>query len=232
MQYLGGKFKLSKYILPIILENRKPGQWYVEPFVGGANSFFRVDNPKLGNDNHYYLIEMLKAVQSGWNPPEIVSKEFFQEVKSSIELYDPKLVGFIGFCCSFGGIWFRGYASDKVGRRNYARCGANALRKIRPNIEGAVLKHGSYLDLDIPENSLIYCDPPYARTTKFTTGKFDHDEFWQWCRMKSEEGHDVFISEYNAPPDFGCVYEKEFKTNLYPGKKGLKRVEKLFTYVF
>ena len=37
MKYMGSKNRIAKYILPIILKDRKEGQWYVEPFVGGAN---------------------------------------------------------------------------------------------------------------------------------------------------------------------------------------------------
>ncbi len=34
---MGSKARIAKHILPIILKDRKDGQWYVEPFVGGAN---------------------------------------------------------------------------------------------------------------------------------------------------------------------------------------------------
>ena len=37
MNYMGSKTKVAKKLLPTILANRTPGQWYVEPFVGGAN---------------------------------------------------------------------------------------------------------------------------------------------------------------------------------------------------
>lgn len=36
MKYLGSKNKISHLLLPIILKNRKEGQYYVEPFMGGA----------------------------------------------------------------------------------------------------------------------------------------------------------------------------------------------------
>lgn len=34
---MGSKRRIAKDILPIILENRKENQFYVEPFVGGCN---------------------------------------------------------------------------------------------------------------------------------------------------------------------------------------------------
>lgn len=36
MKYMGSKNRIAKEILPIILRDRKPNQWYVEPFVGGG----------------------------------------------------------------------------------------------------------------------------------------------------------------------------------------------------
>lgn len=36
MKYLGSKARIAKEILPIILKDRKVGQYYVEPFVGGG----------------------------------------------------------------------------------------------------------------------------------------------------------------------------------------------------
>lgn len=43
------------------------------------------------------------------------------------------------------------------------------------------------------------------------------------------EGHDVLISEYNAPNDFVCVWQKGINMNL-SGCKGKTAVEKLFVH--
>jgi DNA adenine methylase len=49
--------------------------------------------------------------------------------------------------------------------------------------------------------------------------------------MKSKEGHKVFISEYNAPNDFKCIWEKEVKTSGNRiTDKNLTATEKLFVY--
>jgi len=37
MKYMGSKTRIAKYILPIMLKERKEGQVWVEPFVGGGN---------------------------------------------------------------------------------------------------------------------------------------------------------------------------------------------------
>lgn len=51
----------------------------------------------------------------------------------------------------------------------------------------------------------------------------------QWCRERAAEGHIVIISEYAAPPDFTCVWERSVKTHLNNRAKR-DRVEKLFVY--
>lgn len=48
MKYMGSKARHAKELLPIILKDRKPGQWYVEPFVGGANMIDKVDGNRIG----------------------------------------------------------------------------------------------------------------------------------------------------------------------------------------
>ena len=43
------------------------------------------------------------------------------------------------------------------------------------------------------------------------------------------KGHSVFISEYNAPDDFECVWQSELKTNMDASFMKIA-VEKLFKY--
>ena len=63
MKYMGSKNRIAKYLLPIILKDRKDGQWYVEPFVGGANMIDKVDGNRIGADKNEFLIEMWKGLQ-------------------------------------------------------------------------------------------------------------------------------------------------------------------------
>ena len=80
------------------------------------------------------------------------------------------------------------------------------------------------------ENALIYCDPPYANTTEYTVGNFDNKEFWQWCRDMSKT-NTVIISEYIAPDDFKCIWQKKIKTEIRTKINGREnRIEKLFVY--
>ena len=227
MIYQGSKNKIAKHILPIILKDRKERQWYVEPFMGGGNMIDKVDGLRIGNDLNYHLIEMWRALQNGWLPPDEISEAEYKYLKAAQDIEDPALVAFAGFLVSFGGKWMAGYARDKD-NNNYAARGKRALIKQLPQMMGVELYDLDYRDLDIPEGSIIYCDPPYRGTTGYKFS-FDNDIFWQWCRDKSLDGHRVYISEYNAPPDFRCLLEIDHFTTLTKTNKD-KRVEKLFIF--
>lgn len=223
---MGSKHRIAKDILPIILKDRKPGQWYVEPFVGGANMIDKVDGLRLGADSNPYIIEALKLIRD--NPeslPDHVSEDYYQELKQKKELNG--VTGVVGFGCSFGSKWFSGYARDPKGGQNYAKNARNNALKQSPSLKGVLFQSTSYKYLDIPENSIIYCDPPYEGTTKYKDA-FNHSEFWDWVRQKSTEGHSVFVSEYNAPEDFIYVWQKEQKTALNNQAESKKAIEKLF----
>ena len=227
MKYQGSKNKIAKHILPIILKDRTEGQYYVEPFMGGGNMIDKVDGLRIGNDLNYHLIEMWRALQNGWVPPDIITEAEYKYLKAAQDIEDPALVAFAGFCCSHSGIWFTSYAKCSKGR-NYAAEGFRNLKKQLPKMTGVELYNLDYRDLDIPEGSIIYCDPPYRGTAGYKFS-FDNDIFWQWCRDKSLDGHRVYISEYNAPPDFRCLLEIDHFTTLTKTNKD-KRVEKLFIF--
>ena len=228
MKYQGSKNRIAKYILPLITERLKPEQWYVEPFMGGANMMDKVEHShRIGADLNYHLIEMWRALQKGWMPPENVSRDEHTYLKQAQDIEDPALVAFVGICCSHSGRWFTGYASCKK-NRNYAREGRDNLMKQIQKLDRVVLECSDYRDLDIPAKSLIYCDPPYKGTADYLHG-LDHDIFWQWCREKAREGHTVLISEYSAPDDFICLLEIEHYTSMTKDNKS-KRIEKIFNY--
>lgn len=229
MKYMGSKRRFVKDLLPIMLESRKEGQYWVEPFVGDANMIQHVNGNRIGSDVHEYLIALLSAVRDGWKPPTDVSEEMHRDVRINKDKYPPELVGFVGFCCSFGGDWFKGYARNKRGE-NYALNGYNNLLKQAPFLKGIDFRCCSYQDLVIPPRSLIYCDPPYDGFTKYRD-KLNHPIFWQWCRDKVNEGHTVFVSENKAPDDFICIKEVQRKTHLNNiNSSSVSSMERIFVY--
>lgn len=228
MQYMGSKNRISKEILEIILKGRKKYQWYVEPFCGGCNAIDKVDGLRMANDYNDYLISLWKALQRGWIPPTEISKELYTDIRLNKDMYPRELVCFVGFLCAFGGKWFGGYAKNSKGD-NYAERGSRVLLKQIKKLVNVKFFSGSYDDLIYPYQSIIYCDPPYEGTTKYKDD-FDHKKFWQWVRDMTIKGHKVFVSEYNAPEDFECVWEKEVKTVLNKNTQSANRIEKLFIY--
>ena len=242
MKYVGSKNKYAKELLPIILKNRKPGQWYVEPMCGGCNLIDKVENPRIANDAHPYLIPLLKYVADGGELVDTVTETLYKKVINEPEIFVDWFVGFVGFGCSFGSKWRGGYArnirkdapnaEENLTVRSYAAASARNLLAQAPNLKGIHFENTTYDKLSIPPESIIYFDPPYKGTTSYKgVSAFDHDAFWDFARQCWVQGHTVFISEYNAPPDFVCVWEKKVVSNLHTDRAVNKyESEKLFTY--
>ena len=191
----------------------------------------KVDHPnKVGNDFNGYLVSMWQALQQGWIPPTHICINTHTDMKNNIEQYPQRLVCFVGFLCSFGGKWFASYAKNAKGE-NYAERGHRVLLKQIDLIKDVEFRQGSYCSLELPPKSRIYCDPPYEGTGAYdAVSKFSHADFWEWVRNKTLEGHQVFISEYNAPADFICIWSKEINTTMSNNSNSIKRVERLFIW--
>ena len=234
MKYMWSKNRIAKYLLPIILKDRKEWQWYVEPFVWGANMIDKVEGNRIWWEYNEYIAKMWQELERGWNPPEKLEREVYYEIKDNKEKFTKQMVGYVWINSSYSWIWFWSYAwktQTKWWIRDYQdEAYRNTLKQI-PNIKWVKFKHSSYNDLKIPDNSIIYCDPPYAWVCWYKD-KFNHLDFWDWCREQKKNWHTIFISEYNAPEDFKCVWEKEVKSSLSANWKswGNKNsTEKLFT---
>lgn len=238
MKYMGSKARISKEILPLILSERRIDQCYVEPFVGGGNMIGKVNGWRIGADSNEYCISALRFIRDSDLPKN--NKEFTEEhynkaafaVRSKSSLpFGVGLTGYALICFSFGAKWLGGWSRGKNSKgqaRDYVAEQYRANIKQKPLLQSVDLICSDYMNLEIPTESIIYCDPPYQGTTKYKD-KFDHDCFWQWCRDKAIEGHRVFISEYSAPKDFVCIWEKEIQSglNVNSTKKG---IEKLFVW--
>lgn len=230
MKYMGSKNRHAKQLLPIILKDRQEGQWYVEPFVGGANMIDKVDGLRWGNDLFKPQAQLLMALEGGWVPPLDVTEEHYHDVRSSQEDYPAHYLGYVGFQLSYGAVYFSTYRRDKTGKRNYSHEAYRNVVRQAPMLKGIKFTNTPYDEMEIPSNSIIYCDPPYAKTTGYKTGDFDHNKFWQWCRDRVADGHQVFVSEYTAPDDFTSVWEKKVNNTLAKDTGSKQGVEKLFVY--
>ena len=234
MKYMGSKRKISKYIIPIMVKNRKLDQYWVEPFVGGANLIDKIEGNRIGADVNKYIIETLKVIRDDPKkfPNKKITKEQYNFFRKNLKKFPDWYIGFLGTTNTFGSKFLGTYAKGKNSKekeRNYSEEGCKNAIKQSPNLKGVEFICISYKDLTIPENSIIYCDPPYKGTCGYKV-KFNHDEFFEWCRLKTREGHTVYISEYTAPEDFTCIWEKEVTVNLNNQSSKLRPTEKLFIY--
>lgn len=231
MKYMGSKARYAKQLLPIILKMRKnPNQAYVEPFVGGANMLDGVTGKRIGADINPYLIAALIDIRDNVAELPKNNREFTEQDYKNLRNNDNyQYKGYAGFAFSYGAKWLGGWCRDKIGKRDYVNEAYKNALKQSPKLQGVELVCSSYDKLVIPANSLIYCDPPYANTTKYRTD-FDHVKFWEWCRDKVNEGHLVYISEYVAPDDFVVIWEKEVNSSLTQNTGSKKATEKLFVH--
>lgn len=228
MRYQGGKSHIAKPIAEII--NRAGGTTFVSLFCGSCviESLVNADK-KILNDKHEYLIAMYKALQNGYELPENLTKEEYQDIKANKDR-DKALTGFVGFGCSFGGKWFGGYAKNSK-NTNYCKQSKTSVLKTMQGLNNATFICADYKQVGIPANAIIYADPPYMNTTQYSNSKnFNYNEFWDYMRQLSKD-HIVFISEENAPEDFECIWQKEVRRTLDSNKNNMpKKTEKLFVW--
>ena len=234
MKYMGSKNRISKYIVPILEKSYYDNECeiFIDACCGGCNLIDKINPniPRYANDYNEYLIEMWKGLQRGFIPKDYYTKEEYNNYKS---LNQKHIKGYVGFNCSYSGKWFGGFAGiveTKQGIRNYQdEAKRNILKQIKL-LKDVVFSNKSILDIKPNKKALIYCDIPYKNTTKYKDD-FNHEKFYEWCREMKKQGHTIFISEYNMPDDFICVWSKEINSSLSAnGKIGgnKKSIEKLF----
>lgn len=113
-------------------------------------------------------------------------------------------------------------------RRNKLSGRLQSLERLErlESLESLERHNTDYRNVELPDNSIVYCDPPYANTNRYglNGSRFDNEAFWEWARHCRQP---VFISEYEAPKDFVCI--AEIPTISRIAAKASKRVsEKIF----
>ena len=78
------------------------------------------------------------------------------------------------------------------------------------NITSSVL---DYAKVEIPNDSVIYCDIPYEDTNVYNKAEgFDYERFYDWCEHQTQP---VFISSYQMPDDrFDYIEEFSHRSTL------------------
>lgn len=227
MRYQGGKDKLAKRIVTDVFAPRYEGQTYYEPFAGGLNVARRVavmlrPARMVLADAHPDLILLYKAWAEGWRPPTDISEQDYASLR---HVTPSPLRGFVGFCCSWGGKWWGGYARGEG--RNFA---AESYRNLDKTFTD--LSHCPRVDFRCSDyhrypmqDAFIYADPPYEGTTGYAMGSFDHAAFWRTMGRWSTRST-VLVSSYEARPGWRSVWQSAHFDGL--GTRG-ERVERIFT---
>jgi DNA adenine methylase len=243
MRYSGSKARFIKELTPILTEHLDGSNTFYDCFMGGANVISNIDyDKKVGIElNRYILSLWFKILHEGTADflPDTLTREEYEDIRENYinrtDKYPDWLIGYVGSCCSFGGAWFNGYAAynPKKNEDHIKEAKRGIMKQVEnfKHIDGTHVLCGSYLDFEYPAGSVLYCDPPYADTKKYESD-FNHNLFWEWVRMVSQNGCYVYVSEYRAPSDFKCIWQKEKKDGMGSSATGVSKtkVEKLFVY--
>lgn len=237
MKYQGSKSRIVGEILPIMLKSMQPGMTFVDGFCGGCSVTQAVpqEYKRIANDNNRYLIAMWEKLTTiNWQPTTTIDKAFYDKVRESWHKddgkYEDALIGWVGFMASRNGRFFDGgYSGHNAKGRDYINENIRNTSRQIPFLMGVEWQCGSYECITMPKASLVYYDPPYKGTYGYSTSKnFDHDRFYDWARQMKRDGHTVYISEYNMPGDFSCVWQKQI-TNSINLTKTNQATERLWT---
>ena len=209
MRYLGGKHRLGKEIAEILMRYAPPGtvKGYLEPFCGslGVTVHMVEHDDCVVSDINKDLIMLWKEVKSGkFEYPTRISKETWLRYKQST--IPSAMRAFIGFGCSYNGMWFSAYANDYISTKTKNNCKIcseiecmNSINNIEEYIKKIKKIHCCSYDYWEPKGYLIYCDPPYQGTEKYKgIPMFDSVKFWDTVRRWSR-CNIVIVSEFKAP---------------------------------
>lgn len=227
MKYMGGKWRLRKWVADAIERERATAEQYWEPFCGSCAVAVEVVSRGLfhryyASDVHDELIALHKAVSRGWEPPGTVTEDDHTQARRGIG--EPHWRAFVLFGCSFGGDYKGGYAKDHRGD-DYAGAAKRAVLRDAPFLKQIRFTCASYSRLKPTRPTVIYCDPPYDRTTGYRD-TFDTPRFHRWAEKMSRD-HVVLVSEYSAPSHWEIVSEKERKQGLR-SRAGDMRIERVY----
>lgn len=233
--YGGGKARIgcriyeaiNKVILDKEEKENKKYEIYIEPFCGmlGVAHHF-IKNEKfnkyiLSDINNNIILLWNKLKNKNWILPDLCSKEEYNKIIKSKTC--SALKGYYGVACSYYGM-FGGRYKPNVCSKIKTQMLGQLVNKYSSRIKIICKSYDAYK----PKGFVIYCDPPYKNNTLENFFKnFDHDKFWNIMREWSKDNL-VFISEYEAPSDFKCIWHKQFNSCFNGVIKN--KIERLFIY--
>lgn len=211
--YMGNKFKIVNNIYDVLRQN-----FHFENVVslfcgGGSLEYFLAQRGfnVLANDLDSGLIELHNhLVHGGALPDDFITREMFMEMRELqnwLGAYVRQVWSFSNNQSSYL------YSKERVqGPEELLvehRLRKRHLEDIR-SLKDANLSlrfiSNDYRDVDLsafrPDNTIIYCDPPYKGTRGYNVGEFDNEAFYKWALAND---FTVVISEYDMPAEFNCI---------------------------
>jgi len=211
--YMGGKFQLSKELIPMLPKHDR----YIEMFAGGLSMFFRkrkADNNIL-NDKEKNLVNLYMCVAEHFDEFNeyvkwyVNSREMFDVFKKQfknhepLEIPDPKRAARYYYLirCSFNHNPLNPYAKTSS---NWNRDLVNDLSATRDKLDNSLFENMDFRTLHNryppKKGDLWYLDPPYVVATERndyyleTFDEKDHDDLVEICKDIDSNGGKFMVS--------------------------------------
>lgn len=239
VRYQGTKYPYAQEIAKVLASSGV--SVYYEPFCGSLSvatavaAYGRVDKMFL-SDVHEDLVDMYRAAMDGWRPRvgSVAAREYEQLRRAEPSPWRT----WVGYNCSYASDWFRGYSEDHktvtvdlVDRLDWS------VRILES--KSVEFRSCDYRKVEPEAGSVVYCDPPYFDSAPYRAAGVFRPEvggqaagalaFWEQVIAWSKRAR-VFVSEYQAPPPWKCVWECAVRVHAggVAAGKGPK-IERLFT---
>lgn len=148
------------------------------------------------------------AVQSGWQPPKKISRSLYYKLKASPN--PSPLRAWAACASSYASKWFGGYVGETPTRSRLSES-FDATMKKAAKLQNVLLHRCDYRTIVVDDNTVVYCDPPYANTTAYNGApNFNTDIFWNTVNRWAVQGALVLISEYTVPQTFSYLWRSVF----------------------
>lgn len=241
--YMGNKNRLLERIHTALHQLVLPEfDTFVDLFCGGGSvgySMACVGKKVIMNDLDIGLINLHRTLKE--HPERLKlfsqiepSREEFNVWKNGSSDYDTFFRQIYSFSTN-GRAYLWGEERLNTPKEELNRQRSEPRERIR-HLEDIVLMHTrfnteiqfeskDYKCVEIPENAIVYCDPPYKGTAGYAVGEFNSEEFYGWCRACPNI---VLISEYDMPKDFVLLAEWDLASQGGGNKNTKTTVERLF----
>lgn len=223
--WAGGKNKMLKHYASI---ERPKYKTYVEPFFGGGAMFLaEAPDKAIINDINDEIMQIYSAIRD--RPDDFLSKyqsfvnEYFDVATDERKEYyyeqrkkywsDPSVEHlYLLMKLGFNGIWqtckdSNGLFGTPAGLLNHSKeiqiLDEANIREWSARLSNTEIHSSGFDKLSIPENSFIFCDPPYRGS--FTSYGKDFDDGAQrylvgWCELQAKDST-VWLSNREVEGD-------------------------------